>query len=144
MSHFSNKNNNMYEDQSKISGSCFIWDKLLIYDVIESMKTLKCGTPKSLYPDIYMDTLINKSYEEDTFVILSTDFIYHTTKTVYGSDLASLTDTVASLYTKQKVKHSFSKSIPNKAILLWHEMIVICVWFWLFKETFGNQYLINT
>ena len=42
----------------------------------------------------------------------------HTTKTVYGSELASLTDTVASLYTKQKVKHSVRKSIPNKGILL--------------------------
>ena len=44
----------------------------------------------------------------------------HTTKTVYGRDLhvASLTDTVASLETKQKVKHSVRKSIPNKAMLL--------------------------
>ena len=41
----------------------------------------------------------------------------HTTKTVYGSELASLTDTVASLYTKQKVKHSVRKSIPNKGML---------------------------
>ena len=44
----------------------------------------------------------------------------HTTKTRYGSDLAPLTDTVASLYTKEKVKHSVRKSIPNKAMLLWH------------------------
>ena len=42
----------------------------------------------------------------------------HTTKTVYGSELASLTDTVASLYMKQKVKHSVRKSIPNKGMLL--------------------------
>ena len=44
--------------------------------------------------------------------------IMHTTKTVYGSDLASLRDTVASLDTKQKVKHSVRKSIPNKAIVV--------------------------
>ena len=44
-------------------------------------------------------------------------YIYHTTKTMYGSDLASLTDTVASLYTKEKVKHSVRKSIPNKVML---------------------------
>ena len=43
----------------------------------------------------------------------------HTTLTVYGSDLASITDTVASLDTKQKVKHSVRKSIHNKAMLLW-------------------------
>ena len=47
-------------------------------------------------------------------------YIVHTTETVYGSDLASLTDTVDSLYTKQKVKHSVRKSIQNKAMLLWH------------------------
>ena len=45
---------------------------------------------------------------------------YQTTKTAPGSDLASLTDTVASLYTKQKVKHSVRKGIKNNAMLLWH------------------------
>ena len=34
----------------------------------------------------------------------------HTTKAVYDSDLASLTDTVASLYTKEKVKRSVRKN----------------------------------
>ena len=63
---------------------------------------------------------------------------------MYGSDLASLTDTVASLYTKQKVKHSVRKRIPNKVMVLWYYIILICVWFWLSKETFGDQYLINT
>ena len=42
----------------------------------------------------------------------------HTIKTVYGPVLASLTGTVASPYTKQKVKHSVRKSIPNKGMLL--------------------------
>ena len=42
---------------------------------------------------------------------------HHTYKTVYGSELASLMDTVASLYTKQKVKHSVRKSIPKKGML---------------------------
>ena len=46
--------------------------------------------------------------------------LYHTTKIVYGSDLASLTDTVASHYTKQKVKHGVRKSIPNIEMPLWH------------------------
>ena len=41
--------------------------------------------------------------------------IKHTTKTVYDSDLASLTDTVASLYTKEKVKNCIRKSIQKKA-----------------------------
>ena len=68
----------------------------------------------------------------------------HTTKTVYGSELASLTDTVASLYTKQKVKHSVRKSIPNEGMLLWHWIILKYVWFGLSKEMFGDQYLINT
>ena len=45
--------------------------------------------------------------------------MYHPTKTVYGSDQAYLTDTVASLYTIEEVKHSVRKSTPNKAILLW-------------------------
>ena len=40
---------------------------------------------------------------------------YHTTKTVYGSDLTSLTDTVASLYTKEKVKHSVRKKYPKQS-----------------------------
>ena len=35
--------------------------------------------------------------------------IVHTAKTVYGPELASLTDTVALLYTKEKVKHSVRK-----------------------------------
>ena len=30
----------------------------VIYDVITSMKTLKHGTPRSPYPDVYTDTLI--------------------------------------------------------------------------------------
>ena len=29
-------------------------------------------------------------------------------------------------------------------MLLWHEIILICVWFWLSKETFSGQYWINT
>ena len=50
-------------------------------------------------------------------VNVTISYHYHTTKTVYGSDLASLTDTVASLYTKEKVKHGVRKSIPNKVML---------------------------
>ena len=34
---------------------------------------------------------------------------------VYGSDLASLTDTVASLYKKEKVKHSVRKKYPKQS-----------------------------
>ena len=39
------------------------------------------------------------------------DLEYFSTKTVYGSDLASLTDTKALLDTKKKVKHSVRKSV---------------------------------
>ena len=65
----------------------------------------------------------------------------HTTTMVYGSYLASLTDTVASLYTKQKVKHSVrKKSIPNKSMQLWHlkqfDMRLILT----FQKKFGDQY----
>ena len=42
-------------------------------------------------------------------VDVTISYNYHTTKTVFGSDLASLTDTVASLYTKEKVKQSVRK-----------------------------------
>ena len=54
------------------------------------------------------------------FISLNQCRVFHTTKTLYGSYLASLIDTVASLYTKQKAKHSVRKSIPNKAMLLRH------------------------
>ena len=47
---------------------------------------------------------------------ITLSYNYHTNKTMYGSDLASLTDTVASLYTNEKVKHSVRKSIPNKVM----------------------------
>ena len=49
------------------------------------------------------------------FVDVTIRYNYHTTKTVYGSDLASLTDTVASLYTKEKVKHRVRKSNPKQS-----------------------------
>ena len=52
-------------------------------------------------------------------VEVTISYNYRTTKTMYGSDLASLTDTVASLYTKEKVKNSVRKSIPSKVMLLW-------------------------
>ena len=43
----------------------------------------------------------------------SSELVHHTTKTMHGLDLASLTDTVASLDRKEKVKHSIRKSISN-------------------------------
>ena len=41
--------------------------------------------------------------------------LYHTTVTVYGSDIVSVTDTVASIDTKRKVKHSVRKKYPKQS-----------------------------
>ena len=65
---------------------------------------------RAVTPYIYLKTTNNKS--------IPTRDVFHTTITVYGSELASLTDTVASPYPKQKVKHNVRKSIPNKGMLL--------------------------
>ena len=35
-----------------------IYNYDVIYDVMVSMQTLKCGTPKVPYPDVHIDTII--------------------------------------------------------------------------------------
>ena len=74
---------------------------------------IKWSPPKNNYPFVVRSRV--RLFLGIVDVTIS--YNYHTTKTVYGSDLASLTDTVASLYTKEKVKHSVRKSIPNKVML---------------------------